>query len=332
MENKKRIQKIKVSLFLIIVGLVVYVFWNQFPPIIKEIKDTDYKTIILISIMGLMYQFFEGLSIREISKTLGSKISPIKTGGCSLYSAFYRVITFGSATYISVLHYLKKQGLSPSKGFSVSILNYMGQKIAVVLMAIVMYFSNYSFMEEYFKNYQKYLLFGILFTTLVVVVLILICISEKFHKLILMIFKLDKKGKFKSIEEKLKDNLILIRHSTKDLLVDKVLIFKIIFLNILKLSCWYVIPYIIFYNQYNYSFLDYVSITALAIALIGVVPAPGAMGSTEFIFGLLFANLMDINKAMSGVFLYRFANFIIPTIFGGLVALKMGISSRTVKK
>lgn len=332
MAKNKKVKIFKVSLFFIIVGLVVYVFWNQFPPIINEIKKTNISTLVVLAFMGLLYQFIDGLSLRSISKSLGTKVSVLDSWGCSLYSAFYRVITFGSATYISIIVYFKRLGVEASKGFSISTVNYMAQKIAVVLTAIIMYLVNYNFMMEYFYEYQSYLLFGILITSIIVIVLILICVSEKFHELILMVFKLDKKNRFEDLKIKTKNSLERTRNATKDLLVDKVLVLKVILLNILKLSCWYVIPYIIFAGKFDYTFLDYFSITALAVSLIGVIPAPGAMGSTEFVFGLLFAVLMETKVAMSGVFLYRFANFIIPTICGGLVALYMYFNKKIISE
>ena len=328
--KKKKIQILKATLFFIIVGLVIYVFWNQFPPIINEIKTTNISTLILIAILGLMYQFFDGLSLRTIAKSLDSQVSIIDAWGCSLYSAFYRVITFGAATYISIIYFFKRLGLEATKGFSISTLNYMAQRIAVVITAIIFYLINYSFMQKYFLKYQNFLLLGILITSIIVIVLILICVSENFHKLVMMIFKLDKKERFNDLKIKTEDSLSLIRNSTKDLLLDKVLLIKIIILNILKLFCWYLIPCIIFKGKYNYTLFDYVSITALAVSLIGVIPAPGAMGSTEFVFGMLFSQLMNAHSAMSGVFLYRFANFIIPTVFGAVVAIVMKFGKKTI--
>lgn len=324
--EKKKIQILKSTLFFIVVGIVIYVFRSQFPPIIKEIKSTNISIILFVSIMGLMYQFFDGLSLRSIAKKLDFKMSIFDAFRCSLYSAFYRVITFGSATYISIIYFFKKLGLEAMDGFSISTVNYIAQRIAVVITSLTFYLMNYDFMKKYFSKYTNYLLFGILFTGIVVIFLILISASEKFHKLIMMIFKLDKKGRFVNIKRKLEDSLNV--NSTKDLLVDKVLFLKIILLNILKLFCWYLIPYIIFRGKFDYTLFDYVSITALVVSLLGVIPAPGGMGSTEFVFGMLFSKLMNTNSAMSGMFLYRFANFIIPTVFGALVAIIMKFSKK----
>lgn len=331
--NKEKLKKLKIILFIVIIGLVVYVFRNQFPPVFREMKKTSIKTLILIAIMGLMYQFFDGLSLREVAKELGAdNISVLNAWGCSLYSAFYRVITFGSATYLAIIYYFKRMNVDVSKGFSISTLNYMAQRIAVVITASMMYLLNRSFMVKYFSKWKNYLLLGIFVTFLVVLVLILICVSEKFHRLIIYLFKFDKKKRFEDLKIKLQEKLLMIRDGTKDLLLNKVLLFKIIVLNILKMFCWFVIPYIIFYNKGGYTGFDYISVTALAIALIGVIPAPGAMGSTEFVFSLLFSVLMNVNQAMSGMFLYRFGNFIVPTVSGGLVAVYLRIKEDRIKE
>lgn len=331
--KKEYFKKLKIFLFIVIAGLVVYVFRNQFPPIFKEMKNTSLRTLFLIALMGAMYQFFDGLSLREVAKSLGeNSISVFDSWGCSLYSAFYRVITFGSATYLSIIYYFKRMNVDESKGFSISTLNYMAQRIAVVITASFMYIANRSFMIKYFSKWINYLLLGILFTLIVVLVLILICVSEKFHKLIIYLFKFDKKNRLEDFKNKLQDKLFMVRSGTRDLLLNKGLIVKITILNILKMFCWFLIPCIIFHNQYNYTNFDYISVTALAIALIGVIPAPGAMGSTEFVFGLLFSVLMDVNKAMSGMFLYRFGNFIVPTVLGALIAVYLRIKESKLKE
>lgn len=332
-KNISKKSRIKVAAFLVIVGLVVYTFRNEFPPIIKEIKKTDKSILLIIAMLGLLYQFFDGLSLRTIAGSLGeSSISPFDSWGCSLYSAFYRVISFGSATYLSIIYYFKRKNVDVDKGFSISTINYMAQRFAIVLMAIIMYFLNFDFMKENYGKYRSYLLIGILLTALILLMLCLICVSKKFHKYILCVFKLDKKNRFEDFRLKIEKNLSLIRGSTKGLLCDKILLVKIILLNILKISCWCIIPCIIFYNICDYKIFDYICVSSLALALIGVIPAPGAMGSTEFVFGMLFAVLMKTEVAISGIFLYRFANFIIPTVTGGVVAVILRVQQRKNKK
>ncbi|MGO1579883.1 MAG: lysylphosphatidylglycerol synthase transmembrane domain-containing protein [Peptoniphilaceae bacterium] len=321
----------KFIFLLTIVGIVIYIFKNQVPPIIKEIKNTSIKTLLLISLCGLLYQFFDGLSLKAIVENNLKEISIVDTFACSLYSAFYRVVTFGSGTYLSIIYFFKKIGFDVSYGFSISIINYMGQKIAMVFWAIILYFLNYNFINGYFLEYKKYLFIGMILGLLIVISFVFLCISKKFHSLILKLFNLDKKEKFYKLRIKLEDLFSEIEFITMNIFKDKAIVLKILFFNFTKYLFWYIISFIIFYKDANFSLLDYISVTSLIILLSSVIPAPGGMGSTEFVFSLIFSNLLNGNIAISGMLLYRFANFLIPTIGGAIVALIIRFKNTSYK-
>ena len=66
-------------------------------------------------------------------------------------------------------------------------------------------------------------------------------------------------------------------------------------LNIMKMSCWYVIPVIAIYaaggSLGNVTVSQALTVTALMQLLMGVIPTSGGVGSLEVVFSLLFSKL-----------------------------------------
>ena len=59
----------------------------------------------------------------------------------------------------------------------------------------------------------------------------------------------------------------------------------------LKLSCWFVIPYLALWGTGSLNGLSFpqaVSVIAIVTVLIGVIPTPGNIASIELIYTLLF--------------------------------------------
>ena len=63
------------------------------------------------------------------------------------------------------------------------------------------------------------------------------------------------------------------------------------------------------------------AVMSLTAMLAAVIPAPAGIGSTEFVFTLLFAVLIGTGLAGSTSLLYRFATFVFPFLIGAVVAL-----------
>lgn len=325
-------EKAKLVILIVAIFVLSYIFRKDFPAIFEEMKKTSISTILVISLLAMGYHFVEGLNFKFLGSRMGDNISAKNSFFCSLYSAFYRIATLGSGTYLSIINYLHDFGVPTAHGFAVSTISYMLQKPAVFLSAVLFSAINASFANAHFKSYNKFILFAMVLTGVISVFLLLIVCSVKFHKLVLTVFKLDKKNKFASTKEKLENTFTDLENVSKDVLKSPTTVLFSLLLNMMKYVFYYLIFYHILHPSYEYSFLDYATVVSLSLALSGVIPAPAGVGSTEYMFGLLFSRLMKREVAMSAVFLFRFANFVLPSILGLVISINRKVQNKLGEK
>ena len=71
------------------------------------------------------------------------------------------------------------------------------------------------------------------------------------------------------------------------------------------------------------------AITSLSVMLAAVIPTPAGIGSTEFVFTMLFAGLVGMGDAGSATLLYRFATFVLPFLIGAVIVIVRRIRQKT---
>ncbi|HIU74629.1 MAG TPA: flippase-like domain-containing protein, partial [Candidatus Pelethocola excrementipullorum] len=68
------------------------------------------------------------------------------------------------------------------------------------------------------------------------------------------------------------------------------------------------------------SFLSNMALTSMVYVLSGVIPSPGGIGSLEFVFILLFGEIIAGEQAASIIILFRLLISVVPFLIGTLVA------------
>jgi uncharacterized protein (TIRG00374 family) len=74
------------------------------------------------------------------------------------------------------------------------------------------------------------------------------------------------------------------------------------------------------------------AVTSLSVLLAAVIPAPAGIGSTEFVFAMLFSVIVGTGAAGSTSLLYRFATFVLPFVIGAFVVLSRRRIEKQLKK
>ena len=245
------------------------------------------------------------------------------------FCSFYRVATLGSGAGVAAIIYLNEHGVDYSKGFGMYMLQYAFHKISIAIYSAIFFFVSWSYMCAHFGGYTWLLLAGYVITMVITLGLILFCCSEKFHRLIFFLLGLlNRKGKLDALEMQLRGQCAELEEASRYLLRKKKMVAAVIALNIVKLCFWYGMPYLLFAGKGNISLVETMAITALAVMLAAVIPAPAGIGSTEFVFTGLFAGIVGTNVAGSASLLYRFATFVFPFLIGVVVVIARIIRER----
>lgn len=317
---KKNLWKI---ILLIVVLMIVYVtFMDSLPLIMKEITETDPCKFLIVCILSFFYCVIEGVNMTSFARKYQEDFRIWNGLLIFLYGCFYKVVTFGSGSSVAIMYYLNKKGIKPSIGMSITTIQYVIHKLTIALLATIFLLCNYHFMMEYYAKYLPFLMIGYGLTVVIVAFLILICVSSNFHKLLL--FFLNKVGrKFVGEDkiEELKEEMANLRSETKYILKDKKFVLKIIARNMVKLSCWYVIPYILMYGKIDYHITEIAMVCSLVIILSGVLPTPAGIGSIEVVYVLLYSLLVGGVLASSSMLIFRFATYIFPFILGSIAVV-----------
>ncbi|MDE7433227.1 MAG: flippase-like domain-containing protein [Lachnospiraceae bacterium] len=312
---------------LLTVAAVMYkVFKGSFDEIWEQLRAMTVKTIFYLVLCSVFFNVIEGASYYLMAKKYNQNFKYIQGLGCSYYCAFFKLATLGSGTAVSGMYYLSGYQIPPSASFGMITINYICQKIAVVLLCIIGFLSFYPDMKHYYSDYFKYLLPGILITVIVVIVLLAVCLYKRFHDFLLFLSgKIVKNEKIRAKLEIFRQKLIMVRIESRNMLKDKKELGKLILLNMIKFIGWYMIPCVILGYSDLSKILFSVSISALAMALIGVIPAPGAAGSTEAVFYALFCFITLDSKAAAIMILYRMFTYFLPFFVGtGVIMVKRG--------
>lgn len=288
----------------------------------KQLKEMTIKTIFLLVLCSVFFNVIEGISYYVMARKYNHNFRYMQGLGCSYYCSFFKLATLGSGTVISGMYYLSEYQVPASTSFGMITINYICQKIAVVLLSVIGFITFYPEMKRYYSAYFKFLIPGIIITIIVVIALLAVCLWKKFHDFLLFLSgKLVKNQQIRAKFNDLRDKLILVSSESRNILNDKKELTELLLLNMIKFIGWYMIPCVVLGYSDIYHMFFLISVSALSMSLIGVIPAPGAAGSTEAMFYALFCLITLDSKAAAIMILYRFFTYFLPFLIGTVLII-----------
>lgn len=320
----KKSEKIWMKGILIIVlgCAVIYQFKDLILEGIQEMQKISSGKVIVIIFLSLMYMGLEGCIIMQMAGSYKSTLSLRKCIECAYYCAFLRLATFGSGAGVGEIYYLNKAGIKIAKATSVSLIQYMIQKISIAIYSGFSFLLFYPVVNSYMGSYTKYLLPAVCITIVIAIAIILISVPSKISD---GLIKIMEKAAFRCVRwqekiEKAKEQVEILQESARELLHEKKKLLIVFLLNFLKYTCWYMIPFVLYPSDITLG--KSILFTSLTTMLAGVIPVPGGLGALEAVFLILFSPIVSKDRAVSIALLYRFVTTMIPFAFGGIAAWK----------
>lgn len=329
MRLKEKWKKILFLLPLFIVAGAFYLMFKDcYKAILIQLKQTSIVLLLLIVLMGLLYILLDSAVYRIM---VGRELK-----GYTLKHAlqmeflgiFLNVTTFGPGIVPGQTYYMSRMGLEPGRGMSILVLYTAVHKVSVLVYATVMLLVHGTFLNNTFSGNLHYLYGGYGLSILVILFLVLICTSKKFHSL--LFFPLDrcmKSPKWAARKEKWKREVENLRKESVKLLKNWKMVVCVVGVNLLKLSCWYIIPLLTLHavdvGNMGVSVLDCLATSSIMQVLIAIIPNTGGMGSTEVVYTLLYGELFGRITAGSTMLLYRLSNYYLPFVISTAAALKL---------
>lgn len=331
--NKKTKTILKFAFVIVIVAIIVYTFRDSAGPIVEQLRKTSFQVIAVISVLAILYELVEGWITYSFARKYNPAFTYRMGVESAFYCCFYRVATLGSGAGVAAIFYFNEKGIEISKGTGMYMLEYVLHKVTIAIFSLLFFLLSWGFMRENYSEYTWMLLGGYGITILVAIALLLFCCSKRFHGLILWLLdRINSKGRFDAQVAELQNQCKVMEEATGELLGSVSFVLSIILKNLLKFSFWYSIPYFVLRGTGQMTLPEAMAITSLSVLLAAVLPAPAGIGSTEFVFAMLFSVIVGTGTAGSASLLYRFATFVLPFLIGAFVVLSRRRIENRIKK
>ena len=284
-----------------------------------QVKVTPINKIVWCLILSNLYFLAEGCIISSMTATGEKKLTILQGMSCAYMCAFYRLATLGSGNGIAQLYYYNTKGISVSRGTGMALSQYTFQKITIGIMGVLSFLCLVISGETKIMKYYLLMLAGVVVISAICLFLFAVTVSEKISQMVInlgkKIIKPEKKlyiqiERGEKAIHSLQEQGRLVWHNRK-------LFFIVVILNILKFACWYVIPGILFAEEYSVNVFLCLAIMAVCNMLGCVMVAPSGVGTLEFVFALLFGTIIPHGEIIAAaIIIYRLFTWILPFIIG----------------
>lgn len=314
---------------MLIVAMILYTFREQAGPILQELKNTSLWVVAVICFSSLVYECLEGAVTMGLAREYRRDFSYALGVESAFFCSFYRVATLGSGAGVAAIYYFNEKGIPVSKGTGMYMIEYVLHKLSIAIFSVVFFAASFGFMIEYFSDYSVLLAMGYIVTVCIAGAMVIACYSTKLHKWIFSLLdKINRGHKFDGQILELRTQCTVLEEASAFLLKKPALIARTVLMDLVKLAFWYGIPYVVFYETGGITLPQTLAVTSLSVMLAAVLPSPAGIGSTEFVFTLLFAAVAGTGAAGSASLLYRFATFVFPFLVGMIIVIKRRIGMR----
>ena len=237
---------------------------------------------------------------------------------------FNNLTPFASGGQPMQLYYLTQSSFKVGEASSILLMKFIVYQSALIAYSTLLIFIRFKFFSQQLNNLGYLIGLGFGVNLCVVIGLFLIGFLPKLTtKIILFLIKLlAKLHIIKNKEEKMEHAITQINgfhNGFKQLMKEKWVLLKSIFITLLQLTCMYIIPFCICMSlkiEVN-SILSMVAASSFVMMISAFIPLPGASGGAEGSFYLLFGIfIMNPGLIAVAILLWRLITYYLPMIVG----------------
>lgn len=327
---KKEGPKSKLNILVIILLTMLVLFFSlkdDFNSVVNEIISINPLWLLVGLILLLFYLICKTLVLLGLVKKVNPQYSFKKAFRLELSTQFFNAVTpFSSGGQPFQVYMLKRDGVNIPNGTNIVIQNFILYQIALIILGSIAVVSNYFF--HFYKEVEilrDLVTIGFAINLFVIIGLFIISFAEKFNKRVSgLIISLLAKVKIVKNKEKNQSEwehyINNFHEGAKMLISDSKLFFKGVFLNLLSLSCLYLIPMVVIFGMGNKDLNPFITIiTSAYVMLIGsFVPIPGGTGGLEYSYIAFFGNFITGSMLKASMLIWRFITYYLGMIIGAI--------------
>ena len=320
--------------------LIILTFWSIFKDqdihvLFHTFKKVQLFYVFMGALLMLAYLLLESFNIRNIITSLKEKkLSLFKhlkyTLICFFFSAITPAATGGQPVEV---YYMSKEGISVPNGTIAMLLQLSGYQISTVSLSIIMAFLYPKILSG---GVLWFFLIGIVFNSMVIVVMLLSVFSrkttEKFVHFFIRTLRFFKVRNINKKEEKILSELEKFNQNSEFIRNNKKVFLQSVFITFMQLICYFSITYCVYkaFGLTSSSFLKVFAMQAILYTTVCCLPLPGSIGVSETLFLKIYGSVFSKGILSSAMLIYRFISFYFYIIISAIVVIINAIKTKNI--
>ena len=220
-----------------------------------------------------------------------------------------------------------RQGVGSGLAFSILIQKFLIYQSSLTIYSLLVIIFKYGFFRSHFPGFMSLALIGFLCQSFIVILLILFSINRAFTtKVIKFVFSFLSKIHIVKNPEKtsksLETQLQFYLNNNKSLNHNHRFALKLYLMTFTQLTLLFIVPFFVYKSYHNPGFpiVDMISAQAFVTMISSYTPLPGASGTSEGSFLVIFNLFFSDETTTQAMLLWRFITYYSCIIFGSFFA------------
>jgi uncharacterized protein (TIRG00374 family) len=315
---------------LVFVGLVIYILTVEgYSNVATTLNRINYWWLLIGIIFTVAYWLLEGLCFYVITKKIYPRQRFISSFRLAMIGRLFNNITpLSCGDQPAQLVTMKKEGKTIGDGVSILLTRFIVYQFVLIVYTLVILFFNLSYFNGLIPNFMFFAMIGFVINAFVIVLLISVVINEKLvytigKGIIILLTKIKIiKDKEKGLEN-LKETISNLKEQVKIIKKERMMIAKVAIYTAIEITVLYSITYIVYkaFGYTQYSFSTIIAAQAILSLVTVYMPTPGASGTAEGGFHIVFSKFIPQNTIMMAILFWRIFTFYLPIIVGAIFML-----------
>ena len=315
-----------------LIGVITFIaLWfalkDNYQIVFDAIQQMSIGALSIVLVWGFLFTCVSGCCYYVLGKKYVKNYSILKGIVVSFTGTFFSGITPSSTGgQFGQAYIMRKQGIEYSDGASLLWADFIIYQTTMMLYVTALFLMKFSFYQDQ-SGWFNLVLAGYFVNAVIIISLYTMAF---FPNLCVTLSKigvsiLSKLKILKEPEKTLESWTFQVTSFTKEikkLSKDKKVIVKCIFINIVRLTLFYSLPYIIsicLHIPVRFEqLLDIMALSSFVTMANCFIPIPGSSGGTEMMFTILFSPLTG-TLTSAVMLLWRVSTYHIILLFGGLI-------------
>ena len=330
MEKNSKVKKwVNILLFIVTLGILLYfcISNNNLFTLVNILPRVNYFWFLIAVLSMFLSWYFDSIVVYLIMRSIGYKDYSRKCSfRITMMGQYFSAITpLGVGGQPMQVVEMNSQGLTVGKSISVLVRKFLVYQTTMTVYSLVVIVLKSGMFSSSVPGFIPLSLIGFGSQCFIVLVLVMFYVNKKFTtKLIRYLTFLLSKIKLikdaRKFSKSIEDQLEFFVKNNNEMRGNPKLNFILYFTTFLQLTCLFSVPFFVYksFNIEGFPFFDMISTQAFVTMISSYTPLPGAAGTTEGSFLLLFGVFFGEEAITSAMLLCRFITYYFNIIFGFL--------------